>query len=140
MNLRNILLLTAWLGLISAVASAQVANISRTDLSVSGTNITSGLQNASPNTYFQNDGRTVLVLKNNTGAPVTGTVKTQKTSIYREGIGYVSLADEVITVPSASTVIAGPYPTGRWNTVSDTVQVSMSTAVGVSATSSRLRQ
>jgi hypothetical protein len=126
---------------VAAVAGdlyAQAANISRTDLVVSGTDITSGLNNAAGKSYIPNDGKTLVVIKNGNGSPVTATVKTKKSSLSKEGYGTVALSDETITVPSATTTIAGPFPVARWNTVSSTVEISMSTVAGVSMTSLRM--
>jgi hypothetical protein len=121
------------------LVSAQTANISRTDLAITGKSLSSGLQNASGVTYFPNDGKTLLAFKNNSGSAVTGTVITQKASVSKEGYSPVTLANATISIASGSTVIAGPYPTSQWNTTKGTVGVSMSSVTGISATAVRVQ-
>lgn len=129
------------LALLPALSFAQAANISRTDIgpSVSSFNITTGWQNAQSPTYVPNDGKTVLLLKNSSGAPKSADIITEKTSVTKEGYGTITLSNERITLPSGSEVIAiGPFPTGRFNNSTGTVRVS-TTITNVSATSMRVR-
>jgi hypothetical protein len=128
------------LTLLPFAALAQSANISRTDMGPSTTsaNLTTGLQNAQTSTFFQNDGETLLAIRGG-GTAVTATIKTQKDSLSKEGYGTVALTDQVVSIPSATLIIAGPFPTGRWNTTAGTVGVSMSAVTGVSATALRVK-
>lgn len=138
MKSRILLACTALVAL-SGIAQAQVANISTTDAVVTGVNTGAGMQNAATSMWFANDGETLLVLKGAATA-VTATIKTQATQMSQAGYGTVSLTDQTVSVPSSSVVIAGPFPTGRWNTGFGTVAVSMSAISGVSATSVRVPQ
>lgn len=137
--MRKLLLATTALALIVGVASAQTKNVSRTDLVNTGANLSTNMQNASGVTYFENDGKTVIAFKNNTGAAVTGTVITQRSSVTKEGYSSVSLSNATISIPSASTVLAGPYPAAQWNTSQGTVGISLTSAVGISATALKVR-
>lgn len=124
-------------------AFAQTANISRTDLTTSGVNLTSSAQNAPGVIYMPNDGRSLLYIDNRSvSTGVTATITTQKTSVTKDGYGTISLSDQVVSIPSSSRVIVGPFPTGRWNSTGGsgggTVRVSMSTVTPVSTTSLRL--
>jgi hypothetical protein len=138
MKLRN-LILTGTLVAAPLAAFAQTATVSRTDLTSSGQNITTGLQNQSGNIYFQNDGYTFVVIRNGNGTAVTATALTQKTSVQKPGFGTITLSDQSISIPSASTVLVGPFPTGRWNLSSGLGRISMSTVTGISATGLRLK-
>ena len=129
------LLLTSALTVAPLAASAQTANISTTTLSTAGVDVTTTPQNASGNTYFANDGSTFILIKNGNGTPVTATLITQQTAIQAQGYGTIPLADVTVGVPSATTLLIGPFPTSRWNTTQGTVRVSMSTVTNVSATS-----
>lgn len=117
---------------------AQVANVSRTDAAITGVNINTLAVSAPSNTYMPNDGRTLLVVKNSSGSPVTATLVTQRNTLTADGYGSVDLSNEAVGVPSASTVLIGPFPQGRWSTASGVVHVSMSDVAGVSVTSVRV--
>lgn len=140
MKLSKLLLVTTLLAGITGAVQAQSVNISRSDLPISGTNIATGLQNAPGVAYVANDGRTLLVIKNNAGTAVTGTLVTQKTGLFKDGYGNIALSNETITIPSASTVLVGPFPPARWNTNLAAVQVSLTQSTGISMTSLRLPQ
>ena len=135
----NLKLLAAVTALVPVVAFAQSTTVSTTNVTKSGSNITSGLQNAAANTYFENDGKTLLVVKNNGNTNITATVKTAQLTLSKEGYSTAILTDEAVTVPSNSTVLIGPLPTTQWNQPSGTVRVTMSDATNVSATAKRLR-
>ncbi|WP_461325117.1 hypothetical protein [Bradyrhizobium diazoefficiens] len=142
----KLLMATTCFALVSAIfsaedANAQVANISRTDLDfVNGLTIgtSTTMQSAVSQTYFDNDGRTAVIIKNNTGAPVTANIISSFLSYFVERLGMVSLSNQAITIPSASTVMFGPFGTERWNNANNTVQVSFTTIAGVSVTAVRL--
>ncbi|MEZ5781156.1 MAG: hypothetical protein R3D70_05850 [Rhizobiaceae bacterium] len=140
-SLRTLTATTA-LAFVAAVASiapalAQTANLTATTVSINGSNVTGLLANASPTMYVPNDGRTMLVLRGG-GTAVTATVVTQKTGLFKEGYGNITIGNESVSVPSGSVVVVGPFPPGRFNTTGGNVAVSMSSVVGVSATAIRL--
>lgn len=132
--LNRIILATTVLAGLAFSAEAQVANISTTAASSwPSFNLTTGMQNASPTTYFSNDGDTMLVLRGG-GTATTATIITQATSLYQAGYGSAPLVSQTVSIPSATYVLVGPFPPGRWNTAYGTVGVSMSSVTGVSAT------
>ncbi|WP_322884174.1 hypothetical protein U8C35_06485 [Sinorhizobium medicae] len=133
------LLTTTALTFFAAEAEAQVANVTPTTVAISGTNVTGLLANASGVMYVPNDGRSLLVLRGG-GTAVTATVVTQKTGLFKEGYGNIPLSNETVSVPSASTVLVGPFPAGRFNTNTGVVAISMSSVTGVSATAVKLPQ
>lgn len=120
------------IGLIPAAALAQTANISTTELTTGGFNTGLLMQDAVSNTYFRNDGYTVLALKGGSSA-VTATLVTAATSMSKAGYGAVSLENEVVSIPANATVLVGPFPTARWNSQYGTVHVSLTSVAGVSA-------
>lgn len=122
--------------LLPSLSFAQAANISRVDAALTGNNLTTGMVNAVGQSYFQNDGRTRFAVKGG-ASPVTATLVTQKTSVYREGYGSTLLSNIDVSIPANQYVEMGPFPMSRWNTISGTVQVSFSSVVGVSATAIR---
>lgn len=117
---------------------AQSANVSRTDASLIGLNLNTLPANSVTSTYVANDGRTLLVVKNSSGSPVTATLVTFQTQMSKDGFGSVALANQSVGIPSASTVLIGPFPPGRWSNAAGVVAVSLSTTAGVSTTSIRL--
>lgn len=124
--------------LLSGVAHAQTTpTISTTDVTTSGFNASNALQNAATSMYFQNDGETLLVVKGGASS-VTATVKTQATTMSQNGYGSVALTDQTVSVPAGAVVVAGPFPTGRWNNQYGLVGVSMSAVTGVSASTLRV--
>ena len=127
------------LAMLGADAYAQAANVNVTNVSVSGTNVTGLLANAPSVMYVPNDGRSILVIRGGASA-VTATVVTRKTSLFKEGYGTITVGNETVAVPASATVLVGPFAPGRFNTTSGTVTVSMSSVVGVSATTIRLPQ
>ncbi|MET4294714.1 hypothetical protein ABIB06_006547 [Bradyrhizobium sp. LB8.2] len=130
---------TALVALFSADVQAQAATVSTTDLSVTGLALT-GMQNAASTNYFTNDGYSALLIKGG-GSAVTATIVTQATQMTQSGYGTVTLSDQTVSIPSATYVITGPFPVGRWNnTTSSTVRVNMSGTAGVSLTAVRLPQ
>lgn len=133
------LLATTALALMAAVGQAQTANVTNTTVTVSGTNVTGLLASAPGVMYVPNDGRSMLIIRGG-GTPVTGTLITQKTGLFKEGYGNITIGNETISIPSASTVIVGPFPPGRFNTTTGVVAVSMSSVTGVSATAIKLPQ
>ena len=139
MNIKRIVLITASLGIaLASSAQAQSApNISTTDITTSGLSASTGLQNAVSNTYFVNDGRTLLIVKGG-GSAVTGTAVTQAGTISQAGYGTVSLTNQTFSVPSGAVVVVGPFPQGRWNNAYGNVAVSFTSVTGVSATAIRL--
>ena len=110
---------------------AQVANISATDLVTSGISSTAMQASSSP-TYVPNDGETFIAIQRD-GTTKTGTVRTAATQITAQGIGPITLSDQVINIPSGTGVIlAGPFPEGRWNnTLYDTVKIDWSAPVSL---------
>lgn len=125
--------------LLCGSALAQVATVSRTDLDVSsGLVIGSPMQNAVSQTYFDNDGRTAIIIKNNSGGPLTANIISNFVSYFVERLGLVPLSNQSNVIPSGTTVMYGPFGTERWNTANNTVQVSFSTVTGVSVTAVRL--
>ncbi|WP_398470717.1 hypothetical protein [Tardiphaga sp.] len=137
--MKKFLLATTALIATCAVAQAQVATVSTTNAAITGVNANTGLQNATGVTYFDNDGKTLLMLRNNSAAAITATAVNQQSQICKDGYGCVPLSNVSFTVPSGTTVLAGPFPTGRWNTTKGTVGVSLSTPTGVSATGLRVQ-
>ncbi|MGO7756816.1 hypothetical protein ACC761_06525 [Rhizobium ruizarguesonis] len=126
--------------LLAPVANAQTApNISTTDITTAGINTASGLQAASPTTYFSNTGDALLVVKGG-GTTVSATLKTQATSLYQDGYGSTPLSDVTVSIPSASIVVMGPFPQGRWNNQYGLVTVSFTSVVGVSASAINVPQ
>lgn len=112
--MKKVLLATAALVLPAAIAGAQTANISVTDLVVSGVSA-SAMQASSSPTYIPNDGETFIAVQQ-AGTAKTGTIRTQATQINAQGMGPITLADQTLLVPSGTgVVLAGPFPTGRWN-------------------------
>ncbi|MDN3273393.1 hypothetical protein QWJ07_04000 [Frankia sp. RB7] len=122
--------------LLPSLALAQVANISRTDGSISGLNLSTGMQNAVSQSYVQNDGKTFIVVKGGANA-VTASAITQQTSGWFNGFGLISMGNQDVAIPSASLVIMGPYPMSRWNNVNGSVQISFTSVTGVSVTAIR---
>lgn len=119
-------------GLIPAASLAQTANISTTELTTDGFNTGLSMQDAVSNTYFRNDGYTLLAIKGGSSA-VTATLVTAATSLTKAGYGAVALENEVVSIPASAMVLIGPFPTGRWNTQAGTVHVSLTSVAGVSA-------
>jgi len=99
----------------SAGAHAQTANVSTTELTVTGFNFTTGAQAASETNYFRNDGKTAAVIHNRQGAPVTATIVNQVGTVNVPGFGPLSLSDQTVTIPSASVVLIGPFALNRFN-------------------------
>lgn len=130
--MKKLLLATTALAF-ATTAHAGTANISSTELSVSGFNTAASMQNASPTMYLSNDGRSILALKGGASA-VTATIVTGATSISKPGFGTVTLSDQTVSVPASAVVLIGPFPRGRWNNSDGLVRVSMTSVVGVSAT------
>lgn len=119
---------------------AQTApNVSTTEISTAGINTGLALQNASPNTYFQNDGSTLLAIKGG-GSPVTATIITQATSINQQGYGSAPLTDQTVSVPANAVIVVGPFPEGRWNNQYGLVRVSFTSVTGVSASALKVPQ
>lgn len=133
--LSNLLLATTAFVAIAAITSAQVANISRSTVDPSSaTVISSGLANAVSQTYFDNDGRTIFVVKNGNGAPITVNFIPTAMTYFLERLGLITIPTQSNSVPSGTTVVYGPFPTDRYNTANNTVQVSLSTVTNVSVT------
>jgi hypothetical protein len=128
------------LALVPGLAMAQTQNISRTDVALSGLNLTTTYQNAPGVIYFPNDGKTLLSLQNTSGGAVTATVVTKATSMSRDGFGSVTLSNQTVSVPNNARMLVGPFPVIRWNQSGSLVQVSMSSVTGVSATAVRVAQ
>lgn len=137
--MRKLLLATTALTFIAAMGMAETANVSRTTLAKEGANLATNMQNASGVTYFQNDGKSVIAFKNNSGGAVTGTVITQKTSVTKEGYSPATLSNATISIPNGGVVVAGPFPTAQWNTTQGTVGISLTSAVGISATALKVQ-
>lgn len=117
------------------IAQAQTATVSTSETGIEGVNLSTSMQNASASTYCRNDGNTLIAFTNNSGEAVTGTLVTQRTEVEKDGYGVIDLSDETISIPSESTVVAGPFPTGRWNTTSQgTIRVNLTGHAGISAT------
>ncbi|MVO95081.1 hypothetical protein [Rhizobium leguminosarum] len=127
------------LGLGQAAFAQSVPNISTTDITTAGFNTASALQAASPTTYFSNTGDALLVVKGG-GTTVSATLKTQATSLYQDGYGSTPLSDVTVSIPSASIVVMGPFPQGRWNNQYGLVTVSFTSVVGVSASAINVPQ
>ncbi len=128
---KTLLLASTALSFIAGSAFAQVNNVTPTDVTQAGINIsTSLIANPSP-TYFTNDGMTMLLVR--TGASgTTATVRTKATQITQQGLGTVQLADQVTVVPANAFMALGPYPIGRFNDpLYNTVRVDFSTAASV---------
>ncbi|MBZ9674553.1 hypothetical protein [Mesorhizobium sp. ES1-1] len=135
--MKKLLLVTTGLSLFVASVFAQAANISTTAASSFNIlNLTTSMTTAISNTYFTNDGDTMLVVK--TGATgISATAKTQAQTMSQAGYGSVPLTDLTVAVPANTYALIGPFPQGRWNTPQGTVQVQLTstTAVSVSAIS-----
>lgn len=137
MRFRHLILAASCL--ISAEAFAQAATVSKSDVSVSGLNVTANSTNAATSTYFENDGQTLLSIRTGASA-TTATIVTAQSSTYLSGYGNLSLANQVVSVPANSHVLIGPFPVQRWNTVYQTVGVSLSNVTAVSTSIVRLTQ
>jgi hypothetical protein len=124
--------------LLPGIASAQVANISTTDMTVAGYNASSSLVTAVSNTYFSNDENVLLVVKNS-GVAVTATVINQNSAPFIQGYGPVTFGNSVVSIPPSSTILIGPFPKIRWNTpIYNTVAVSFTSVAGISESAVRL--
>lgn len=140
----KLLLATTALAFVSSIfsavdANAQVATVSRTDLDVStGLVVSSGMANAVSQTYFDNDGRTALIIKNASGGSLTVTINSAFASYFVERLGLVSLSNQTNVVANGATIMYGPFGTERWNTANNTVLASLSTVTGVSVSAVRL--
>lgn len=128
---KTLLLASTVLAFVAGAALAQVNNVTPTDVTAAGVNIsTSLIANPSP-TYFTNDGMTLLAVR--TGASgTTATVRTKATQITQQGLGTVTLTDQAVVIPANAFMLLGPFPTGRWNDpLYNTVRVDFSTAANV---------
>lgn len=129
--MKKLLLATTALALPFGVVSAQVNNVTPTDVTPAAINIsTSLIANPSP-TYFTNDGMTLLAVR--TGASgTTATVRTKATQVIAQGLGSIQLADQAVVIPANSFMLLGPFAPGRWNDPNyNTVRVDFSTAASV---------
>lgn len=136
MNFKKLALASAALLAFAMPVKAQVANISTTlasSFATGGFNLNTGMVSAISNTYFTNDGDTALIIRGG-GTPVTATIVTQAGSISQAGYGSVPLSNLVVSIPSATYVMVGPFPQGRWNTQFGTVAVSLTSVSGISLT------
>jgi len=133
---------TAALGiLVPVLAHAQAANISATDLPITGYNVTGSPTSVivSGTNYYPNDGKTLLVFKNNSGSAATATVTNQVSSVDVPGMGTITLSNNTIALPANSIVIAGPFPKNRWDTSYGTLAVSVSTPAVVSSSALKVK-
>lgn len=113
-------------------ATAQtVPNVNVSDLTTAGYNTGAGMQNATAVSFVANNGETFIVIRS-TSAATTATIVTQAKSVSQAGYGTAPLSDQTVSVPANSVVMAGPFPTGRWNNPYGHVAVSLTTTTGVS--------
>ncbi len=75
---------------------------------------------------FANDGRTILLIDNQSGGALTVTVTAQETSTTKPGYGSVTKADVVQSVEANSVDIMGPFPKTAFNNSSGQVAVTYS--------------
>jgi len=134
--MKKLAFLTTALVIPAAIVCAQVATVSRTTPGPSGQSV---MQNAAATNYISNDGQTLIAIRNGTGAAVTGTAVTQKTSVSKSGYSSAPLTNASIPVPANSTVLAGPFPKDQWNTVQGTIQVNLTSTTGISITSVKVK-
>jgi hypothetical protein len=140
MNIKKLLLTAAFLGVSSPVLAQSVPTISTTDISVSGLNSSSGLQNASTSTYFSNTGETLLVVRGG-GTTVTATINSAATSVNTQAYGPIALTSPTVSIPSGSVVVFGPFQPGRYNIAgTNLVGVSFTSVTGVSVTAINVPQ
>lgn len=126
------------LALVASVSQAQT--VSRTDTALSGVQVEQGLQNAAASNYVLNDGKTLYLVKNNNvDAAVDATIKTQATHMSKSGYATIELSDVVVTVPSSSAVVLGPFPTSQFNDSNGLVRINLSSHAKVSNTAIRVR-
>lgn len=76
---------------------------------------------AADDCYFRNDGRTLLLIRNNGAGPTTVTVVTPAK------VAGLDISDQDITVAAAATHIAGPFPRA-FNQPDGTVHVNVTSA------------
>lgn len=130
---KKIALAASCLTALAGQAFAQAANISATDLTPAGFNTGLLMQVAPSPTYVSNDGETLLVARTGASA-VTATIRTKATQMSQAGFGTVALTDQAVVIPSGTTIIMGPFPTGRWNdTAYGTVKVDFTGAISVTS-------
>lgn len=116
-------------------AEAQVANVTPTEVSASGVNLTTGLASA-PGTslYLSNDGNNSLVIKTGSTA-ISATVRSNGSQACPAGFGCFSLPDVAVNVPANSYVEMGSFPKNRFNIPGfDTVKVDITSTTLVSVT------
>lgn len=130
----------AALGLMASDADAQAISVSRSDIDVTGINVTANTPSAPSSTiYFANDGYTLLAVRNTSNTNVSATVNTVATAVMVDGFGPISLSNTTVTIPSNSTVLIGPFAKGRWNnSIYDTVGVTFSSSTFISTTAIRI--
>lgn len=132
---RNVLALA----LMVSAAHAQTANVSQTDITTSGVNLS-----ASPSTvpsttlYFNNDGNTMLAIKTGNTA-ISVTTRNNGSNICGQGYGCVPPSDVAVAQPANTVEVYGPFPQGRWNIPGfDTVRVDLTSTTQVSASAVRM--
>lgn len=82
-----------------------------------------------------NDESTVLEVTNGGGSPITVTITPPNSSYRLPGVGPVTVAAIVVSVPNAGSRRIGPFPAAVWNDVSGNVNAAYSgvTTVTVAA-------
>ena len=63
---------------------------------------------------FDNDGRTILHIKNGDASPMTATVAALVSSTEKPGFGTLAKADAAITVSATDDGFLGPFPVGAF--------------------------
>ena len=139
MKTSSILLAVAMLGAATSAIAQTAPTVSVTDVTPAGRDTSSGMQNAASNNWFANNGETLFVVKGG-AVPVTATVKTQATTMSQQGYGSAPLSDQTVSIPAASVVMMGPFPTGRWNNQYGLTGVSITSITGVSITAINVPQ
>lgn len=115
----------------ASILSANAQTVSLTTADIDGVNFNNVSQAAQTPTYFENDGRTLLVMRNGQASTVTATLVTQATTITAGNYGKVDLENIEVTLPAGHTVIVGPFATNRWNS-SGRVRVNLTSTTSVS--------
>lgn len=123
-----------------AAFNASAANLTTTDVTSAGILSTAGAVAATVSgDSYTNDGRTMFVVTNGGGSPITVTVTVQRTTFNVSGVGTVTFANIPISVTNGTTRFI-LVPQGPYNDANGRVSVTYSAVTSVTVSAVRVPQ
>lgn len=117
-----------------------MATLTRQLSEFNGVQLTFNSAGGSGDVVDNSDGKTFIIVKNDSGGSINVTITAQDTTANNVGgFGDITVSDSVIAVAASAQKIIGPFPKQRFNNSSKQIAVSYSSTTSITVAACYLK-